>query len=310
MPRIVEIALPSKQTDPLISEIKELKQLISLRVQRGISLHPSGDVITLEITDRSLHGLMQLLNKRRMLQDPDVSVTTSQPLSIISQPSAIEITNDSSKAIWEEMQIMISKGSNMTVNSLIIMSVSGVLAAIGIATNALHVVIAAMVIAPGFEPITRIALGVITRNIAWRKGLIDTAKGYAVMIIAAAITTVILQAAGKNPLSGEASYLPAGVLISYWTSITFPSLLVTAAASIAGPLLIATHRSILIAGVMIALALVPAATITGMALVMGEVDVAGKAFLRWLIEVSFVSIFSLLIFIWKKASVHKRRMWV
>lgn len=310
MPRIVEIALPSKQTDPLISEIKKLKQLISLRVQRGISLHPSGDVITLEITDRSLHGLMQLLNKRRMLQDPDVSVTTSQPLSIISKPSAIEITNDSSEAIWEEMQIMISRESNMTVNSLIIMSISGVLAAIGIATNALHIVIAAMVIAPGFEPITRIALGVITRNIAWRKGITDTAKGYAVMIIAAAITTVILQAAGKNPLSGEASYLPAGVLISYWTSITFPSLLITAAASIAGPLLIATHRSILTAGVMIALALVPAATITGMALVMGEVDVAGKAFLRWLIEVSLVTIFSLLIFIWKKASVHKRRMWV
>lgn len=310
MPRIVEIAVPSDQTDTLISEIKGLKQLISLRVQRGISIHPEGDVVTLEVTDRSLHGLMQLLDKRGMLQDPGVSFTSSQPLSIISKESAMEITNDTSEATWEEMQVTISKESNMTPNGLGIMLISGVLATIGIATNALHIVIAAMVIAPGFEPIVRIALGVITRNITWRKGIIDTAKGYAMIIIGSAVTTFILQAAGKNPMGGEASYLPAGVLVSYWTSLAFPSLLITSAASIAGVLVIITNRSILTAGVMIALALVPTATITGIALVTGELDIAGKAFLRWLIEVSFIAIFSLLIFIWKKSKVHKRRMYV
>lgn len=72
-----------------------------------------------------------------MLQDPLVSVTSSQPLSIISQPSAIEITNDSSEATWEEMQVMISRESNMTINSLIVMSISGILSKVDIAMNAL-----------------------------------------------------------------------------------------------------------------------------------------------------------------------------
>jgi hypothetical protein len=39
---------------------------------------------------------------------------------------------------------------------------------------------------------------------------------------------VLLQALGKSALGSEASYLPAGVLISCWTSITLPGLLVTA----------------------------------------------------------------------------------
>lgn len=308
MPRIVQIALPSKQTNGVIDDIKGLEELISLRVQRDISIKPSGDVITLSITDRYLHNLMLLMNKRGLLTDPNVSVTTSQPLSIISQPSSIEITNDRSEAIWEEMQATISRESNMTINNLIIMFISGILATIGIATNALHIVIGAMVIAPGFEPIIRISLGATTQNIDWRHGIIDTAKCYLMMITGAVITTFILVALGKSPLGGEDSYLPAGVLISYWTTITFPSLLVSAVASIAGALVIATHRSVLTVGVMIALALVPAATITGMALATGDLNIAGKAAFRWLIEVGFIILFPLLVFYWKKASVHKRSM--
>jgi hypothetical protein len=42
------------------------------------------------------------------------------------------------------MELVVAKNSNMTVDALAIMMISGVLAAIGIATNALHLVIGAM----------------------------------------------------------------------------------------------------------------------------------------------------------------------
>lgn len=123
--------------DTEVPEIKGLKELISLRVQRGISIHPSGEVITLEITDRPLYDLRQLLHRWHMLQDPHASFLSSQPLSISSQPLAIEITNDCSAGKWEEMQVMISRESNMTINSLIVMSISGILSKVDIAMNAL-----------------------------------------------------------------------------------------------------------------------------------------------------------------------------
>jgi uncharacterized membrane protein len=206
------------------------------------------------------------------------------------------------------METVIAKESNMTVNALIVMAISGVLAAIGLSTNALHLVIAAMVIAPGFEPISRIALGAVSGSRAWQRGLSHTIQGYATLFIGAAATTLVLRALGKAPLEGEASYLSEGVLISYWTSITVSSLIVTAAASIAGAVLIVANRSVLTAGVMIALALVPAATITSMALVMGDLGLSGQGLLRWVIEVGFVAIFSLLVFAWKHARVQRRKM--
>jgi uncharacterized membrane protein len=163
-----------------------------------------------------------------------------------------------------------------------------------------------MVIAPGFLPLIRISLGFISKSINWKNGVNDTAKGYISLVAGAAITTVILELLGKNAVSGESSYLSSGVLMSYWTSLTIPSILVTVIASIAGALIIATHRSVLTAGVMIALALVPSAAILAIGVVTGNADVALSGLRRWLIDAGSVSLFSAVVFLWKKSSVYKR----
>lgn len=118
---------------------------------------------------------------------------------------------------------------------------------------------------------------------------------------------------GKFPTSSacgysEASYLPAGVLVSYWSTITASSVIVSAGASAAGALLIATHRSVLTAGVMIALALIPSASVAAMALVAGNPDLAVKGLLRWSIDAALVAVLSGLVFLWKRHRVQRRNM--
>ena len=51
MPRRVEITVPSDRTDALLERVGGLGGLIGVRIQRGISRQPEGDVITLEITN-------------------------------------------------------------------------------------------------------------------------------------------------------------------------------------------------------------------------------------------------------------------
>lgn len=178
MPRIVEVTLPAQQTDSFISRTEKIEQIIGIRVEKGISVHPPGDVVTIAITNRSLPLLMQLLDELGINENPGASVTTSRPESIISKPSAIPITRDSGESSWEEMENLLNRESGMTRNSMVTMAIAGIIAAIGITTNALHLVIAAMVIAPGFEPISRIALGLVSGSRAWQRGLTDTLKGY------------------------------------------------------------------------------------------------------------------------------------
>lgn len=306
MPRRVEITVPADETEALAGRIAAMRGLIGLRVQVGVSREPAGDLITVEITDRGLPELTGILSERGAGRSSSTSFSTSEPISIVSASSADAIVHDTSDATWEEMEAVIAKNSNANRSTLLVMAISGVLATIGIATNALHIVVGGMLIAPGFQPIVRIALGIVGKSGAWRRGLAHTIQGYLALAAGAAGTALFLQAIGKSPTGSEASYLPAGVLISYWTTISVTSVVVTFVAGVAGALLIATNRAILTAGVMVALALVPGAAIAALAIVSGELDLAASGALRWLTEAGLVLLSSMLVLFWKRARVHRR----
>jgi uncharacterized membrane protein len=284
--------------------------LIGLKVQKNISVKPEGDIISLNVTNRHFNSLMLLLKKLKLTSKASASVSANQPLFIISKSSSYEINNDVSATAWEEMQANMNKESISTINSMLIMFIAGMIAVIGIVTNALHIVIGAMVIAPGFAPITRFSLGIVTESTDWKSGLRDTFKTYSALLAGAFIASFIMQSLGYNLISGKSSYLPLGVLVSYWTSINTSSIIITISAAIAGALVIITNRSVLTAGVMIALALIPATSIIGIGIVAGDFDVAGNAAIRLFLEIGIVAIASALTFLWKKYSVYKREMFV
>lgn len=308
MPRVIQAAVPAEKTKQLLEEMQKVPGLIGLRLQKGISIQPPGDVIVIETLNRALPTFIRLLESHGIGAKEEGAITTTEPLCIMSQAHMTAISGDSSESIWEEMDLLIAKESNMTVNALLLMAVSGVFAAIGLATSSLHIVLAAMAIAPGFEPLARVALGLAAnRRVAWR-GASDTAKGYAALVLGAAVATLLLQLLGKAPLAGAASYLPAQVLLSYWTTVSPSSFLVVAAAATAGAVLIATNRSVLTAGVMIALSLVPSAAIVGMALVSGDVAILAMGLSRFAMEAVGVVAFSLAVFAWKRSRLQKRNM--
>lgn len=308
MPRVTEITVPADQTAMLLDRLKEVPQLVSMRVEKGISLQPPGDVITVATTDKSLPELMRLLERLDIPRQSGSSVTTSRPMSLLSSSSAQLIRNDASRFISDEMDQELNKESNMTPAVIAGMAIAGAVAVAGLLTNALHLVISAMVIAPGFEPISRIALGVVNQSPAWRRGLGDFLMGYAALIVGAALATLILQEQGHGPASTQGTYLPKGALMSYWTSITATSLLVSAIAAIAGALMILGQRPVLTAGVMIALALIPAATIVGMGIATADAGLLKTGLSRLGIEALLVGTASALVFGLNRLWVERRPM--
>lgn len=308
MPRTIRITVQKDVTDTIISELRQFDGLVGLSVQRGNSVQPFGDVITADVVNKDLNPIMHMLDKYQIGQREGTSILTSEPTSLISSSFDGALTRDTNEAIWEEMETTAGNESNMTLNMLIMMLLSGVITAIGILTNAIHVVVGAMVIAPGFIPITRMALGIITKSKAFQRGVLDTVKGYLALMVGAAATMLVYKFLDNTPLKGTASYLETGELVNYWTTITASSIAASAAAAIAGGLLIATKRSVLTGGVMIALALIPAACLSSMALVAGEYHLSQQAFLRWLIDLGLVLLLSYSVLAWKRKQIHKREM--
>jgi uncharacterized hydrophobic protein (TIGR00271 family) len=310
MLRTVQITLPGHETESTLAHVRQIPGLLSLQLQQGASLQPPGDIITAQLRNPAFHDLMHYLSERGIGDDrPISSVSTSEPNSIIASGADPAIQKDSTNVVWEEMEVMLGKESNMTTNTLVLMAISGVLAVSGIATNALHLVIGAMVIAPGFEPITRAALGVVARNPNWLQGAWDTLKGYAALVLGAMGMTLILRATNKPAFNAEPAYLEPVSLASYWSTSTLTSVIVTILASVGGAILIATNRSVLTAGVMIALSIIPAAALVGMALVIGDWNTLGNAGKRWLVEVTLIFLASAGVFLVQYFVLQKRPMY-
>lgn len=307
MPRIIELTVPAERTDALVNDLRGRDEVLGLRVQRGASVKPPGDVLMLSTTDRSLPSLARLLDAHGIGAASGTSRSTSEPVSLVVPSATARLIHDTSEGTWEEIETIIGKESNPTVDTLVTMAISGALAAVGLATSALHLVIAAMVIAPGFEPLLRTSLGLVVRSTSWRRGLLQTARIYGALLAGALVMAAVLRAIGTPPLGENASYLPEHVLVNYWTTITVSSVLVSAVAAIAGAILVAANRSVLTAGVMIALSLIPSATLVMSGLVAGDPDIAGRGALRWLIDVVLVVVMSAIVFAVKQARIHRRK---
>ena len=308
MSRNIQVTLPSERTEDILPKIQGLKGLIGLKVHRNISVQPEGDVLDLDLLNSEVNGLLILLEREGLLNHEKVSITTSRPTNVISMSHSNAILGETHESSWEDMLQDLLQESSMNLNTMLLMLFSGFLAAVGISTNSIHIVIGAMLIAPGFEPISRFVMGLVAGHKDWKNGGLDILKGYSILIIGGITGASAMKFFGIEVLPGSSSYLPAGVLVDYWTKFSTSSLVISSIASLAGGIIIMTNKSILTAGVMVALALIPAATLIGMGLVEGNPETARTAFLRLATEIALVAFFTGAIFLWKRFTTQKRRM--
>jgi hypothetical protein len=308
MPRTIQISAPSHSSERIIEKIASEKGILSIRLQRGISLTPVGDVISVDVLSNEIRNIMVVLEDEGILDNPQYALSTSTSSSMLSNTHSEEINTDGSQTIWEETLSTINEQSQMTYNNLLTMLLSGMIALMGLATNAIHVVIGASLLAPGFGAVVRISLGLVNKHTTWKQGLKDVFAGYAALLIGATITAVGLKITGTNVLIGSSSYLPQDKLVDYFTTITVESVLVSVLAAIIGTILILTNRTLLTAGVMMLLALVTSASIATMAFVQGDYAMGFQAVGRWFLEFFIIAGISAVVFLIKKHTVMNRNM--
>jgi hypothetical protein len=306
MARVIEITVSPGRTDDLVRKLKEMEGIIGLRVQKGVSLQPEGDLVTAQTTTRFLPNVLSLLNRQQLI-GPACSFSTNEPSSLVSENYAAAISSDSSEATWEEMDYSLNRESHMTINGLLVMAISGMVATVGLTTGALHLITGAKLIAPGFAMISRIGWGVVAQSRNWWRGAVDTLIGYASLIAGAMLMTIMLRHMGNPPLGDGGTYLSGRSLVAYWTTVNSTTVICSAFGAIAGAILIAANRVLLTAGIMVIMALVPSAALVGIGLVSGNFVVAGKGLRLWLIEVGLVIAGSLLVFAWKRIAFHRRK---
>lgn len=300
MPRILAVTLSSEKTGPLIEQIRTLKNVVGVSLQRDGSLDPPGDIVTIATNNEGMRDIFKVLDDLNVLDGG--SVTTSEPRSLISPPHQNSIDTETNETVWDEMASLLRQDTNFSGNFLMLMALAGAVAAAGLWTNTVHIVVGAMLIAPGFEPLLRIPFGFIggPRALATR-GLLASLAGYACLALGAGLTFLLLRGVD----SSQSPDLHTRSWVAYWSHLTPTGVVVAIMGGVTGAIVITTQRSTLTAGVMIALALIPTMALFGMAGISGDWELAGKALVLWAVNVIAVLVASAITFGLKQLLIHR-----
>ena len=305
MHRTLSLAVPPAATANLARELAALDEVVGLSVSAGASLKPPGDVVIVNVLNRGMDKVLRCVADHQ--QDGTISATTAELASIIDSEHSEAVDDDVDEAIWEEMEAGLRHQGRVTVNYLALMAAGGVVAAVGlVSTDTPQAIafVAASVIAPGFEPLVKVPLGLVLRRWAvLRLGLVSASAGYAVLILAAALTFVCLRAAGGVELKEFVDNAEVHRL----GHPTAKDLLVSGAAAFAGAVMVSAFRRSVIAGPLIAMVIIQAAAAVGVALAVGRFDLAGDAARRLGLDIALILPLCAAVFALKQAFVHRRR---
>ncbi len=304
MHRTIEITVAPAFTDALLEDLKELEHVVGLSVNRGASIKPPGDAVTVHTLNRGADEVLRRVGAGQKYGE--ISVTTAELASIIDPRHAQAVDRGVDEAIWEEMETGLRHQGRVTPNYLFLMGLGGAVAAAGLISEAVPQTIAfvaASIIAPGFEPIAKIPLGLTLRR--WnviRRGLVSTGIGYVVLIVAAALMFLVLRLSGEATVD-EFVKNPEVERIAHPTLV---EILVSACAAMAGVTMIAAYRRSVIAGPLIALVLIPAAAMIGAAIAAGQLALAYEGLERLVLDAALIVVLGALVLLVKQAVVHRR----
>jgi hypothetical protein len=303
--RSFTISAPPAASDGLLASLERLDQVVSLSIERGASVKPPGDVITVHSLNSRAGDVLRAADEAHA--HGQVSIATADVASLVDREHAEAIVKDTDEALWEETEAGVRHQSRPTHNYLLLMAAGGAVAATGFLSTPPTQTIAfvsASVMAPGFEPLAKVPLAIVLRR--WTmlvRGLRSALLGYLVIIVMAALSYLLLEATGAATLKN----FVGNKEIDKLANPTSLDILVSSCAAVAGVTMVASRRFALLAGPLIALALIPSAAMVGVSAAAGEADLVAQASLRLGIDVALVFVFGLIVAGLKQLLVHRRR---
>jgi uncharacterized membrane protein len=233
-------------------------------------------------------------------------VSTAELTSLIDPEHERKVANDRDEALWEEVETDLRYQGKLTPNYLGLMALGGAVAATGFAAESASQAIsfvAASIIAPGFEPMAAIPIGLALRR--WAvvgRGLLSIVGGYLALILSAALIFLALRISGV-------------VMIEEFTvntevrNLAEPGLreiLLSAGGALAGMVMLLSRRHYLIPGALVALLVIEASAMIGVALAAGEPGLMLEGAERFGLDILLIVVGGVPIVLLKRALFHRR----
>jgi uncharacterized hydrophobic protein (TIGR00271 family) len=228
-----------------------------------------GDVVEADVLFVSLASVLEALEALGVAERGSISATeVAVAMSSAADRSARRLSRTGEELIsWEQVAARTSDDVSLSLASALLMSVAGLIAAIGILTNNEILLVGAMIVSPDFGPLAGFCVAVVGghRSEA-RSSALALVLGFSIAALVAFVATAITRIVAIVPAAYLEGTRPISELVS---SPGLASFLVAVAAGIAGMIALGQTKSGAIVGVLVSVTTIPAAANVGVSLAMG-----------------------------------------
>ena len=262
--------MPSHQSGHALDLLKNSPSVVNLVYLERAAQRPEGDVILCDVAREDASVIVSDL--RELEIDKEGSIAIEDIDSHISE-AAVEAKKaaaglPSDAVVWEEVESRTSENVELSASFLAFMVVATLIAAVGILTDQLILIIGAMVVGPEFGPLAGLCVALVhKRGDLARRSLTALMIGFPVAIGASFAMTGFLDLASLIPDGFSQKGHPFTDFISNPDGY---SVLVAALAGIAGVLSLTSAKSGALVGVLISVTTIPAAANIGVASALGD----------------------------------------
>jgi uncharacterized hydrophobic protein (TIGR00271 family) len=273
----LRIVVPSHQTQHALDLLEHTPSACNLIFLERAAQRPEGDVILVDVAREDASVIVSDLRELEIdregsisLEDIDSQISAA---AVHAEKAARGLPTDA--IVWEEVESRTSENVELSGSFLAFMIVATLIAAVGILTDEIVLIIGAMVVGPEFGPLAGLCVALVhKRGDLVRRSLTALAVGFPVAIAASFLGTLVLDATGLIPESFSQDGHPFTDFISRPDEFT---VIVAALAGVAGVLSLTSAKSGALVGVLISVTTIPAAANIGVAAALGDDEVWGAA---------------------------------
>jgi uncharacterized hydrophobic protein (TIGR00271 family) len=272
----LRVISPSRHTDAVLKVLLDHCGVTHIVISRDAALEPEGDSIMADVARESAN---EILEQIEAIGIKEFGGITLHPLETILSDAAYKAEADApgepgDAVVWEELISRTRQDSTLTLTFLAFLTISCLLAAVGVVTDSPVTVVGAMVVGPEFGPLAALAVAVFRRKF-------NLAKRSAIALLVAFPVAMAVTAAGA--WTGEwVGWITLDSIknveqVDFIYDVGPFSFVVALLAGAAGMLSLVTSKSAALVGVFISVTTVPAAGFAVVAATVGEWKLAAES---------------------------------
>ena len=302
----LRLVVPSDLAAQVLALLESLPSALNLVHLPGVARDPDGDLVLTDVAREDASAVIARLQElglgeRGSIATIEIDAAISRRAEVAERAAA---GAPADAVVWEQVEARTSESAVLSGSFLAFMILATMIAAVGIVTDSIILIIGAMIVGPEFGPIAGLCVALVQRRRQLaRRSLAALLVGFPVAIVVTYLATVALRALELFPDSiGEHTET---LFISDPNRF---SVIVAVLAGVAGMVSLTTAKAGALIGVLVSVTTIPAAANVAVASAYGDWAECGGALGQLVINLTAIVVAALVTLAVQRRLASRRRL--